>query len=275
MVACAMLADWQAIPYDECTQYSLFHHPEIAHNLTQGPVTLEKGVHTCKKMEHVEQTTAIPDPLEMYVYISMASIHPLPTVPQVPTRCHQVQECRTCNGYPQNSTLCLHFTANSSKLCLVKDELSFADSPSKNSMAYQCGVGNYLVLFCMDSSNELPSTTEHIKALQEMIGSRLFTVHSQSLFVVERYTYQRARENCEGHREHSCHWIPDSLVTKKHCYDCQPICRSTERTLTFAQFCVGAAILMLSIPIGRESLTAVISDNATRALQVCGTTCRT
>ena len=27
------LADWQAIPYDPCTEYSPFHHPEIIDKL--------------------------------------------------------------------------------------------------------------------------------------------------------------------------------------------------------------------------------------------------
>ena len=27
-----LMADWQSIPYDPCTELSLFHHPELADN---------------------------------------------------------------------------------------------------------------------------------------------------------------------------------------------------------------------------------------------------
>ena len=29
-----LMADWQSIPYDPCTELSLFHHPELAENYT-------------------------------------------------------------------------------------------------------------------------------------------------------------------------------------------------------------------------------------------------
>lgn len=204
--------------------------------------------------------------MEMYVYISMTSTQAISTI-----SCQEVQECRTCVGHPQNSTLCLHFTVNSSQVCLVENEPSYTvtDHLSKSYLAYQCGRSNYKFLLCINSGDELgTSTAEHVEVLQPVIGRLMLTVHSQSLYIVDRHTYKRAQENCEAHSEHSCHWIPDSLLTKKHCYDCQPICRSTKKTLSFAQFCIGAMLLMLSIPIGRESLTAVISDSVARELQV-------
>ena len=32
VIGCILFADWQAIPYDPCTEYSPFHHPEITQN---------------------------------------------------------------------------------------------------------------------------------------------------------------------------------------------------------------------------------------------------
>ena len=78
-------------------------------------------------------------------------------------------------------------------------------------------------------------------------------VSVQSLQVVEGEVYQMAVNRCESAGEH-CHWIPNSLVTSKHCSDCQPICRSTSHALNFIQFTVGftfyastAALLYIGI----------------------------
>ena len=44
-------------------------------------------------------------------------------------------------------------------------------------------------------------------------------VSVQSLLVVEDDVYQLAVNRCESAGDH-CHWIPNSLVTHKHCTDC-------------------------------------------------------
>ena len=51
VVGAALIADWQAIGYDPCTQFSLFHHPELANKSKPGPICLdnfglEVGVNT-------------------------------------------------------------------------------------------------------------------------------------------------------------------------------------------------------------------------------------
>ena len=34
IMAASLISDWQAIPYDPCTEKSPFHHPNIVHNMT-------------------------------------------------------------------------------------------------------------------------------------------------------------------------------------------------------------------------------------------------
>ena len=34
IVGLVLMADWQSIPHDPCTDFSLFHHPEVANNLS-------------------------------------------------------------------------------------------------------------------------------------------------------------------------------------------------------------------------------------------------
>jgi len=41
VVGAALIADWQAIGYDPCTQFSLFHHPELANKSKPGPICLD------------------------------------------------------------------------------------------------------------------------------------------------------------------------------------------------------------------------------------------
>jgi len=41
IVGAALIADWQAIGYDPCTHFSLFHHPELANKSKPGPICLD------------------------------------------------------------------------------------------------------------------------------------------------------------------------------------------------------------------------------------------
>ena len=40
IVGAALIADWQAIGYDPCTQFSLFHHPELTKEFKAGTICL-------------------------------------------------------------------------------------------------------------------------------------------------------------------------------------------------------------------------------------------
>ena len=97
-----------------------------------------------------------------------------------------------------------------------------------------------------------------------------FNAHIQQLLVFQESVYNIARNKCEEARvsKHNCHWIPSSSITKELCMDCQPICRSVDRTLTFAQFLIGAILLEFFQPIARVSVTAMLSDQVNRDFQV-------
>jgi len=41
IVGAALIADWQAIGHDPCTQFSLFHHPELANKSKAGVICLD------------------------------------------------------------------------------------------------------------------------------------------------------------------------------------------------------------------------------------------
>ena len=92
-------------------------------------------------------------------------------------------------------------------------------------------------------------------------------VSVQSLQVVEGEVYQMAVNRCESAGEH-CHWIPNSLVTGKHCSDCQPICRSPTHTLNFVQFTVGAVVLTSTIPLAYIGTFLLLSNTVPEQYQV-------
>ena len=95
-------------------------------------------------------------------------------------------------------------------------------------------------------------------------------VHVQELQVFRESVYNVARNECEEARisNHRCHWIPDSIISKELCTDCQPICRSVDRTLNFIQFLIGEALFGFSQPVCRVAFTAILSDQVRKDFQV-------
>ena len=104
----------------------------------------------------------------------------------------------------------------------------------------------------------------------KVINESLNTVHAQALQLLELNMYTLAVNKCESTNVHGhqCHWIPNSIITKRHCADCPPICRSLQSSLTFVQFCIGASLLMVSIPIAWVPVAALTSDRVNKAAQV-------
>lgn len=96
-------------------------------------------------------------------------------------------------------------------------------------------------------------------------------VKIQNLHLLNNDIYYKMMTLCEQaivEGQH-CHWIPKSIVTNRFCHDCQPICRSPKHSLNFVQFCIGAAILMLSIPVAWIPIASLVSERVNGELQVC------
>ena len=58
----------------------------------------------------------------------------------------------------------------------------------------------------------------------------------------------------------NCFWNPNSRITGQYCPRCEPLCRSTDHTINFIQFIVGISLITLAFPIGRGTLTLIVSD---------------
>ena len=92
-------------------------------------------------------------------------------------------------------------------------------------------------------------------------------VRVQSLQVVEGEVYQLAVNKCEAAGT-QCHWIPNSLVTGENCNDCQPMCRSTKRTLNFVQFVIGLFFFYATLPLMFTGIYLLLSESVSKPYQV-------
>ena len=94
--------------------------------------------------------------------------------------------------------------------------------------------------------------------------------HTQKLQVLPEDVYTIAMNKCESAAipNHHCYWTPNSIMTKLRCDDCQPICRSTKRSLNFEQFIFGASVFVGSMPFGRVPIVALVSERVTASTQV-------
>lgn len=255
-----LLTDFQAIPYDPCTEYSPFHHPNITnYNMSlidHGPFS--NTYHNTSPVDEVTWTH--PTRLTTLTSIqffdqvrfgftedeSSIELH----LGAHNFTCKEVNEC-VCTR-TQN---CLHIpmkeshhmqpgTFQCSKFCVFlnadpQDELNFIDTNTKN-----------MELAKIESINVLPDDINII-----------------------------AKNNCieANISGHQCCWIPLSIVTQKECEDCQPICRSVSQTLTFVQFSLAFGLMMFSNAFQLTPVIALITDQVPIkflvSASVCASTC--
>ena len=254
VLSCILMADWQSIPYDPCTELSPFHHPDIISHYRdiESPDTFTRTKPTKRdiKCEKPHQNR-----FGFTIYASIqVKLHQTPIINANGLACTEVDTCSRdhCNdAFDQ----CLHYTLDTN-WCL--QESKYVDYPT------DYDTGQFL---CKQPLYSLCIT---IYRVNEAINESLQTVHSQALQLLEVDLYAIAVNKCESANihGHQCYWIPNSIVTKRHCSDCPPICRSRQHSLTFVQFCIGAALLMVSIPIAWVPVAALISDRIHKEAQV-------
>ena len=77
---------------------------------------------------------------------------------------------------------------------------------------------------------------------------------------------QASVNSCEAANftDYNCVWNQKSFVSGSFCEECDPVCRSAEKSLNFLQFCIGVAIYMVSVEVGCICI-AVMASNAVSA----------
>lgn len=260
MAALLIMTDWQAIPNDSCTEYSLFHS---AHLEDQYRMQLLMSDDTAKLKSYQERLipgTEIPLNYYALYFKSGYKSNSNRLMAHDDISCSLVSQCPVCENTSISSPNCLNLVLNNS--CndhnTTLQRTLLCNAVSGGSSISSC--------FIIESS---PNDDTHVEMQTSTATSLLTQVHIQSLRVVDDRVYEVAVNKCES-VDH-CHWIPNSRITHQHCSDCQPICRSTQRTLNFVQFTVGLALLMCTMEVMYIGMFLLLSDSVSKSYQVNAT----
>ena len=263
--SCIIMADWQAIPYDECTENSPFHHPELTGQLPQ-PYKVLNRRNVCHR-SHI-----LADSLQEFelsirskLVLSLRHIRDTPLTDKKQFSCHSSDVCNARCRKLLDKLLCLQFYVYLDQHGCMKRLESRRPYGSTHSLMKNSS------FLCSDKT----STFSFCVIVNEMNQNMSELAVVQILQHLETSLYNTAMENClfTNTTRDDCYWNPYSYITRKYCENCQPICRSRSHSLTFAQFVVGSALLLVSIPIAWVPVAALISNRVSTAAQVIFAIC--
>ena len=264
-LSCVIFTDWQSIPYDPCTELSPFHHPGIISKYKETKLSQTNNIKRDANCFELDQPK-----FDSVIYVSAKlDTYRIPRNTDE-VKCTEVDTCsRHCNDDLDD---CLWYILDKN-LCIQQSTIYITAEHfllDKTASHYLCTLAFNKSSFysvCVTVSQKTH------KLVNEFVNKSLNTVHLQALLVLEVDLYTKAVNACESanFQGHQCYWIPNSIITNKHCSDCQPICRSLQNSLTFSQFCIGAALLMVSIPVAWVPVASLISDRVHREAQVSST----
>ena len=232
ILACALLADWQSIPFDKCTEFSVYKDTTL---LTGNPLLY---------MDAESQ---------MHMKRAQLEGHSI----NYSTSTERIK----CNIIP--NTTQNFFVGEFRECCLIQYS---SDNTQLHINKYPCdsiGDDENMMMFTCQLNQSTPLCTS--------IG---FNNTQPSPFndeyILTRNQYQDAMTRCilTSSGGDQCHWNPNSLITKHHCSNCPPICRSLSRSLSFIQFSFGACLLMLSIPVAWVPIASMASEWTSKEMQV-------
>lgn len=249
--------------------HSPFHHPELLKNYTERArlsmqfPNINPTNDTASDATYNEARQSDVCFPELYLFDNLKYYDTNTTL-----QCSKSNSCVQCTNR--------HSSTNIKAYCVTRfhtseDIIVIANSPyiaiHEHSFTYLCNLigslySNCTCLIvgksfsCEIRTNDTILNHSH-KQLKEVFG-----VKSQSWHItMDKRIYSVAVNDCVSQQDtFGCHWIPHSVVTGKLCEDCPPICRSVHHIITFAQFCVGAVLLKISLPTGRVSAVNLISD---------------
>jgi hypothetical protein len=238
MSALLIMTDWQSIPYDPCTELSIFHTPNLVEEykiqLSNDSARTE-SFGQCNQFAVAGSNIILYYPVAVYIfkenYVNGKTVD-----------CIEVSECPACNTTQRY----MEWVMPSGCQTLF---------PGTNASKVLC------------KSSNIPLSCSIVENYSD--PSFLAEVYLQSLKVVRDSIYDLAVKRCESVNQ--CHWIPNSYVTHHHCADCQPICRSIHHTLNFVQFTVGLTLLMCTMEVMYIGMFLLLSDSVSKEYQVRNT----
>ena len=260
-IAYLVLADWQTIPYDPCTEYSPFHHPEIIKNNMRFPTNHTNQLLYNRNISTKSNIFSSVPPFEIRIHTSIKMRYTDDRPPQVVSlhftslSCTLEPQCQ-CSHTSHDKSFedrhCVNYT--------ITTERIHGNMP--RSSQYLCSSDGLLPSVCLNLS-VTDSTSAATVTVNGVDGDQDF-VQIQELQVLSDSVYAVASNSCENADTpgFQCHWIPFSIITHTKCNDCPPICRAKELTLNFVQFLIGLSLLMTSFHLTFVPLMAVATNNA-------------
>ncbi len=251
MIGYLIVTDFQTIPYDPCTEYSPFHNPsliEYYENVSNNSVVLQE--HNSNATSSIEKLNAIDlfSSINLSWFPQKYGAHDL----EVNLTCQQVSKCTCITSNP----VCFNFAINNN------NDKNLSPTLNHNSLLedYECTfkkTAEILITACVTLSRPQITKEEDMAVIE-------------SIDILPEDVYFIARNNCNEANVsgHQCHWIPSSIITKKECEDCQPICRSVSQTFTFAQFLIGNGVLAFASSLQYVPITSLLMNQSPQRLQV-------
>ena len=178
------------------------------------------------------------------------------TFPSMKLVCDWTESCPTIPDGDRNLAVHLHlaFDGLGNLLQVNRDDFTSEPTERLECMSQQTLLCIYIMSSNPSIENPQNSTSAHIESLQVLPDDLYWTARNICMSA-----------NVTGRQ---CHWIPNSLLTKTDCEDCQPICRSLHQILTFPQFILGLALLLLSNSLLWVTLVALLFNQLPGELQV-------
>lgn len=264
IIAFLIMTDWQAIGSDPCTAYSLFHHPQLAsyyrlqlkdsYNVSEvlaQAQTRDSHLNWCSTGDSIKSHSYKQDTI---------------------ATCAPVRGCTSQSEHSQ-AQLLVSYSVYYNK----HDDICFNGTQTYQGLATEgFHKTNTATILCTSGKKEMSScfflsdmqwSNSSSSNSSSIDKSLVAAVHVQSLTVVEGTVYQMAVNRCEAAGKY-CHWIPNSRVTKKHCSDCQPICRDTRRTLNVVQFVAGLTFLFSTLALLYTGAFLLLSETVSTSYQV-------
>lgn len=231
ILGCALMADWQAISFDKCTYFSPYHNPSLP-----TPTIHKSVIHATRRQKISDNANVSSSTFHEKISCSIISEQ---------NSCRRaLNECRLIQYSPGIEFNVYNYPCES-----IDND--------KCIKTYACQL-NQDQSFCL-----YVNETTHNE-----VTTQSFAASAQNLLTEHAYKdmiKQCTQADVGGDR---CYWIPDSPITKHYCSDCPPICRGFSKSLNFVQFCIGAALLMLSIPIAWVPVASMASERTTKEMQV-------
>ncbi len=250
-----LVSDWQAIPYDQCTEYSPFHYPELIRN---GSIYAHSNRTQLSfpKIKNSSLSISFIVYSDIDLHFDDSETILTKTSSALSLICQQNISCPLCN-----KSVGITMTSDSPPcLTLTGADNFFPKSGSiENPLTLSCTLKQQLLCVNIHNSNQYESTKG---------SAHMSEMEIQSLLVLSDKVRNVASNSCINALDGQCHWIPFSTITHKKCVDCPPICRGKHRTLLFTPFVLGMAILVLSNPFMWVPTIALATNQTPKSIQV-------